>query len=131
MDNPNSVWVYENYTEGTLNHFAAVVHEANANWWIDINTGEPLERNVGELLMLVTSELSEALEANRKDLMDQHIPTRKGFEVEIVDALIRLFDIAGGFELDLSGAFADKMAYNAHRADHKHENRLGPNGKKY
>ena len=115
----------------TLNDYAAEVHVANAIWWVDINTGEPLTRNVGELLMLSVSELSEAMEGHRKNLMDDHLPHRKMFEVEIADCMIRLFDIAAGMNLDLEGAYQDKMAYNAVREDHKIEARLKADGKKY
>lgn len=85
-----------------LNVEAKRVHIANHKWWIDINTGEPLDRNVGELMMLVVSELAEALEGHRKDLQDDKLPHRKMFEVELADAVIRLLDIAGGFDLDLT-----------------------------
>ena len=116
-----------------LNQLSASIHQTNveAGWWTNLETGEPLERNVGELLCLVHSEISEALEAYRKDLMDDKLPHRTGFEVELVDALIRIFDIAGKFKLDLDGALEDKLEYNAKRADHKLENRLGKNGKKF
>jgi hypothetical protein len=30
-----------------LNDIASRIHEANQKWWVDINTGEPKERNVG------------------------------------------------------------------------------------
>ena len=81
--------------------------------------------------MLCVSELSEAMEGHRKNLMDDHLPTRKMFEVELADCIIRIFDIAGAVGLDLGGAFVEKMTYNANRADHKPENRLKENGKKY
>jgi len=45
--------------------------------------------------MLTTSELAEALEGDRKNLMDDKLPQYKMFDVEIVDTFIRLFDIAG------------------------------------
>ena len=106
-------------------------HGANKQWWHDPATGEPLERNVPEMLMLIVSEISEAMEAHRKDLMDDKLPDRRGIEVELADALIRIFDLGAGLGLDLGGAFADKMEYNRHRADHKPENRLKPGGKKY
>lgn len=106
-------------------------HAAAAQWWIDIETGEPLERNIGEMLCLVHSEISEALEGARKNRMDDHLPHRKQIEVELADALIRIFDIGGGLGLDLGGALAEKLAYNRSRLDHKVENRLKADGKKF
>lgn len=114
-----------------LNELAARVHAANKKWWVDLETGEPLKRNVGEILMLVVTELAEALEGDRKNLKDDKLPHRPMFEVEIADAFIRLFDIAGGFDLDLGGAFEEKMAYNAQRHDHTLEGRKLAGGKKY
>lgn len=102
-------------------------------WWNDPHTGEDIhgKRNVPELLCLCHSELSEAMEGYRKDSMDEHLPERKMFEVELADLLIRVFDIAGSMNLDLGGAFVEKMEYNLHRADHKHENRKKEGGKKF
>lgn len=114
-----------------LNTLAARVHEANKNWWVTLDTGEPIERNVGQLLMLVVSELSEAMEGHRKNLPDDKLPHRSMFEVELADAIIRILDIAGGFGLDLGGAFEEKLAFNAQREDHKIEHRKQTHGKKY
>lgn len=75
------------------------VHGANKKWWIDLDTEQPVQRNVGELLMLAVSELAEALEGHRKNLQDDKLPHRSMFEVEIADCMIRLLDIAGGFEV--------------------------------
>lgn len=112
-----------------------ICHSANvkAGWWNDIKTGEDLrgKKNMGELLCLVHSELSEAMEGHRKNLMDDKLPHRKMLEVELADALIRIFDIAGGFNLDIAGALVEKMQYNKTRADHKPENRAKENGKAY
>ena len=120
----------ESYSS-VINELTAIVHEANQKWWVDINTGEPLKRNVGEMLMLAVSELAEAMEGHRKGLMDDHLPTRPMLEVELADAIIRIFDIAAGLKLDLGGAFASKMLYNLSRSDHKLENRRQAGGKKY
>lgn len=85
----------------TYNQLATECHANNAKWWYDINTGERLERNKGNLIMLMVSELSEAMEGFRKDLMDDKLPHRKMAEVELVDAVIRVSDFAGGYSIDL------------------------------
>jgi NTP pyrophosphatase (non-canonical NTP hydrolase) len=112
-----------------LNQLAKECHAANQTWWHDPKTGEKLNRNKGELLMLIVSEISECMEGERKDLMDDKLPHRKMAEVELADALIRIFDYAGAFDYDLDGAVAEKRAFNAIRADHKPEARLATNGK--
>jgi hypothetical protein len=113
---------------------------ARAGWWTDIKTGADLRDadgdggrrfNVAEKLALIHSEVSEALEADRKGLMDDHLPHRKGIEVELADAMIRICDLAGALSLDLGGAVAEKLAYNRLRADHKLHNRAAAGGKKY
>lgn len=80
-------------------------------------------------LALVHSEVSEALEGLRKDLMDDHLPHRSMVEVELADAIIRILDLAGFMELDLSLALREKIEYNRERADHRVENRDAPGGK--
>jgi NTP pyrophosphatase (non-canonical NTP hydrolase) len=114
-----------------LNDLSALCHKANKQWWHDLKTGERLNRNKGELFMLIVSEVAEAMEGERKDLMDDHLPHRKMAEVELADAFIRLFDYCGAHGYDVGGAFVEKMAYNEQRADHKAEARLAPGGKKF
>lgn len=169
------------------------VHIANKKWWHDLE-GNPIVRNKGEQLMLVISEISEAMEGARKNKMDDHLPHRKMEEVEIADALIRMLDYRYGHgnkepstiralnfepvenvgqtlisicsgittmwhaafvddrdtemvycdwfidtcfvyakarDLDILGAYEEKMAYNAVRADHQLENRKAKDGKKW
>lgn len=114
-----------------VNALAAEIHRQNEKWWRDLETGKPIKRNVGELIALMHSELSEALEADRKGLMDDKLPHRNGLEVELADAVIRILDAAGGLGLDIGGALVEKLAYNHKRSDHKPENRVKDGGKKY
>lgn len=106
-------------------------HTANKRWWIHLVSGDPIEANVGEKLMLIVSELSEGMEGHRKNKMDEHLPHRPSLEVELADALIRIFDLGGGLKMDLAGAVVDKMAYNRVRVDHTHAARLAQGGKAY
>lgn len=104
---------------------------SEAGWYNDPQTGEPVERNFGEVVALMHSELSEALEADRKGLMDDKLPHRDGRECEFADCIIRILDTAAALGLDVPGALIEKNRYNARRADHKMENRAKAGGKKY
>lgn len=84
-----------------LNELASQIHQENIAWWQDPSSGKPITRNKGELLMMVITELAEAVEGIRKNLMDDKLPHRKMEEVEMADAVIRLLDFAGGFKLKL------------------------------
>lgn len=109
-----------------------LVHKTatDAGWYVDPATGLPVERNVGEVIALMHSELSEALEAYRRDLMDE-LTHRKGIEVEFADCVIRIFDTAAAMKLDLAGAIIEKNQFNKERADHKLAARNAPGGKKF
>lgn len=105
-----------------------------SGWWDDLKTGRPVQDNpltFSNKLMLTVSELSEAMEGDRKALMDDKLPHREMREVELADAVIRIFDLAGAYGFDLGGAIEEKMAFNAQRADHKRENRVQDGGKAY
>ena len=86
---------------------------------------------VAQKICLSHSELSEAMEGHRKGLKDDKLPHRSMLEVELADAVIRIADLAGALDLDLGGAIAEKMAFNAQRADHKPEARAAAGGKAY
>lgn len=129
MDKETKIDLYE--ATRVLQH---VCHEKNKTWWTNPKTGEDIRDNpltFSNKLMLIVSEIAEAMEADRKDLMDDKLPHRKGREVELADGLIRIFDLGGAFGLDLAGALVEKMEYNAQRADHKPENRIKAGGKTY
>lgn len=114
----------------TMNRLAVMIHDANRRWW-HTPEGEWINRNTGELLMLVVSEIAEAMEGHRKNLMDDHLPHRRMFEVELADAMIRIFDLAGAHGLDIGGALVEKLEYNTTRKDHTYEERMKEGGKKY
>lgn len=128
---PINTKTYPDTVAQMINELAADVHDRNKKWWVDIHTGEPLKRNVGEMLCLVHSEISEGLEGHRKNLMDDKLPHRPMLEVELADAVIRIFDIASGLGLDLGGAYVEKLSFNSVRKDHQVESRLAPGGKAY
>lgn len=118
-------------TAAELSCMADDIHLAHKQWWQDPATGEPIERNKGELIALMHSELSECLEGVRKGLMDDHLPHRTMEEVELADTMIRIFDYCGAYNLDIGGAILEKLIYNKNREDHKPENRVKEGGKKF
>ena len=131
----------EDLNKQSIGELAKEIHQNNvkAGWWNDLATGESLasiqgekpKRNVPEMLCLIHSEVSEAMEGFRKNLMDDKLPHRSMLEVELADAIIRILDMSEGLGLDIQGAIYEKLEFNKIREDHKIENRLGENGKKF
>jgi len=107
-----------------------------------VGSGKDANKNVGELLMLVVSELGEALEAHRKgshaniesfvfhvsDKEDKRyddaflIHIKDTFEDELADTVIRIADMCGYLGIDLAKHIELKMRYNATR-ERKHGKR--------
>jgi len=128
-----------------LNKLSKQIYEGNKLRGFDVS-----KENVGQTLMLVVSELSEALEAHRKDKQanyngfdamiwknqdQERFETKENFkqsfeccfkdtfEDEIADTFIRLFDLCGGLNIDIEKHIELKLQYNQSR-EYKH-------GKKY
>ena len=127
-----------------LKEVSKQIHEnaRNKGFWDE-------DRNLGEMLILIVGEVSEAMEADRKD----HYANRKGFEAdmegwseefgdyerkfkaafdlsikdsfedELADTMIRIMDLAYSKDIDLEWHIKMKMRYNEAR-EHMH-------GKKY
>ena len=92
-------------------------------WWDDP------DRNIGEILALIHSEVSEALEVYRlkgKDSLKENWFNEKGkpegFTVELADVVIRIADLCGEFGLDLESALTTKLSYNQTRP-YRHGNK--------
>ena len=66
------------------------------------------ERNIGEALMLIVTELAEAMEAYRKK-------DDENFKEELADTFIRLFDLCGGMKIDIEAEIIKKAEKNKAR----------------
>jgi len=69
-------------------------HNVRVGWWDDP------DECLFQKLQLVSTEIAEATEGARKNLMDTHLVNRKMEEVEYADAMIRILDLGGRLKLD-------------------------------
>lgn len=130
----NAAIPYDSVLANGLNAAAKHIHQANKDkgFWDS-------ERETGTLLMLCVSELSEALEADRKnrnanikgycEVMDGYTPedsplsfessfknfVKDTFEDELADTVIRILDLCGARGIDLEKHIDLKLKYNATR----------------
>lgn len=107
----------EHNNAGFIGFYKAIqarVHEIakEKGWW-------DTDRSDGECIALMHSELSEGLEALRKDLQSDHIPEYLGIEEELADCIIRIMDFAERRGYNVARAIVDKIAYNRSRS-YKH-----------
>jgi hypothetical protein len=110
---------------GGLNSLSKAIFLRNKEKW-----NYPANRNIGEVLCLLHSEISEALEADRKglytkypiglnmnDCTDDEFAFKykafvKGFfEEEMADILIRLLDLCGSKNIDIDSHLKAKLRY--------------------
>jgi len=119
-----------------LNEISQQIYEANKLKGFDVK-----KENIGQTLCLIHSEISEALEAIRKNRhADLNTATINGtdklesdsifkavfsqyikdtFEDEIADTFIRLMDLVGALEIDIDKHIELKRRFNSLR-EYKH-----------
>lgn len=119
-----------------LNKLANEVFKGNKEkgFWDKSSRDVRDEKDVALKLMLITSELGEAMESHRKGYFAEKISFEKGikespeefqeffeddikdtFEDEIADTIIRLLDMCGGYNIDIDFHIKNKLKYNATR----------------
>ena len=127
-------------TKTNLHQTVSEIYTGNveAGWYSDPKTGERIQRNIPEMMMLMVSEISEAMEGIRKNLPDDKLPHRTMVVAELADVFIRWADLVGYLEslgyvdaLQIDEVIYEKREYNANRADHKIENRVAAGGKQF
>lgn len=102
----------------TLNSLAQEIIEINKSKGWRVLTPEEWDTSdykIPAILALIHSEVSEALDAFRKN-------DREHFSEELADVLIRLLDCTGGLGIDLDAEVAAKLEKNRNR-EYRHGGR--------
>jgi NTP pyrophosphatase (non-canonical NTP hydrolase) len=87
----------------SLNELAQLCHSiaVEKGFWDE-------KRNIGEALMLIVTELAEAMEAHRRQ-------DDANFKEELADTFIRLLDLCGGLKIDIEDEIYQKSLRNKAR----------------
>lgn len=104
-----------------ISHWYAVRHGE----WKD----EKLDhKTMSAKLLRVHSDVSNALEKGLWNTDSTSLPYRRGEEVNLADALIRICDLACARKLELAGTLIERLAYNATRHDRSAAGHAEPGG---
>lgn len=97
-----------------LNDWAEEIHQiaVDHGWW------ESGERNFGEMVALMHSELSEALEAWREPDAQPYFRVEskpEGWATELIDCVIRILDTLHSADVHIEQVMRAKVDYNRTR----------------
>jgi hypothetical protein len=86
-----------------FNDLAKSIHANNVKigWW------EGSQACIFQKIQMASTEIAEATEGARKNLMDDKLPHRKMEEVELADVFIRVLDVGGRMDLRYAESFIE------------------------